>query len=161
MSCKNYINFHVSAIVATSIGLVLTGDTIAKKHKRLVNSCRDSLENTTGLYLEQTLHRYIIHRLVASGKDHNHRCNACRQCGRGKFCSVAAGKHHSVALTHVGEIWTWGHGSFGQLGHAAEALSAEERPEHVSIGLCKPTLVAPLSPILLPMQDRYIFLSEI
>jgi alpha-tubulin suppressor-like RCC1 family protein len=30
---------------------------------------------------------------------------------------VAAGDEHSMALTATGELWTWGHGKRGQLGH--------------------------------------------
>ena len=30
---------------------------------------------------------------------------------------VAAGVHHSMALTATGELWTWGTGYEGQLGH--------------------------------------------
>ena len=30
---------------------------------------------------------------------------------------VAAGDNHSMALTATGELWTWGHGYYGQLGH--------------------------------------------
>ena len=38
------------------------------------------------------------------------------QFGGGKVVLVAAGFAHTVALTEGGELWVWGHGSFGQLG---------------------------------------------
>jgi len=33
-----------------------------------------------------------------------------------KFTHIAAGSHHSVALTAKGRIYTWGHGKYGQIG---------------------------------------------
>jgi alpha-tubulin suppressor-like RCC1 family protein len=39
---------------------------------------------------------------------------------RHDVCAVAAGAAHSVALTYDGEVFTWGHGAHGQLGHDAE-----------------------------------------
>jgi len=31
--------------------------------------------------------------------------------------SIAAGSSHSIAVTADGEVYTWGSGSFGRLGH--------------------------------------------
>lgn len=35
----------------------------------------------------------------------------------GKATNIAAGRYHSAAVTDVGEIYTWGEGESGQLGH--------------------------------------------
>ena len=37
--------------------------------------------------------------------------------GGARVVAAAAGKIHSVAVTEAGALWTWGHGSFGRLGH--------------------------------------------
>ena len=34
-----------------------------------------------------------------------------------RACSVAAGQMHSLAVTQSGALYSWGYGSFGQLGH--------------------------------------------
>lgn len=47
--------------------------------------------------------------------------------------AVAAGKAHTAALTSQGEVWTWGDGSDGQLGHGAAILR-----------YCKPLLIESL-----------------
>lgn len=33
---------------------------------------------------------------------------------------IAVSRHHAVALTHTGEVWTWGIGTFGRLGTGNE-----------------------------------------
>jgi alpha-tubulin suppressor-like RCC1 family protein len=40
---------------------------------------------------------------------------------------VAAGHQHSMALTATGELWTWGHGDKGQLGHGTKESSGVPR----------------------------------
>jgi len=37
-----------------------------------------------------------------------------------RIVAVSAGEHHSLALTADGEVWSWGGGSFGKLGHGDE-----------------------------------------
>ena len=37
--------------------------------------------------------------------------------GGERAVSVSAGEHHSLALTGGGSVWSWGFGSWGQLGH--------------------------------------------
>jgi len=43
---------------------------------------------------------------------------------------VACGKEHCLLLTEHGQVWSWGGGSRGQLGHGC--LGNEERPRLVS-----------------------------
>jgi len=33
--------------------------------------------------------------------------------------SVSAGQYHSLAISASGQLWTWGWGVYGQLGHGA------------------------------------------
>jgi hypothetical protein len=40
---------------------------------------------------------------------------------------VACGSHHSMMITEGGDLWTWGRGSAGQLGHGSTAHEAEPR----------------------------------
>jgi alpha-tubulin suppressor-like RCC1 family protein len=35
---------------------------------------------------------------------------------RFKVIEIAAGEDHSLALTEAGEVFSWGHGLYGQLG---------------------------------------------
>ena len=37
-----------------------------------------------------------------------------------RFCKVAAGNNHALALDCRGDVWSWGDGSLGQLGHASQ-----------------------------------------
>ena len=39
-----------------------------------------------------------------------------------KHTQVAAGDMHSAAMTEGGELWTWGDGRDGRLGHGNELL---------------------------------------
>ena len=43
---------------------------------------------------------------------------------------VVCGKEHCLLLTEHGQVWSWGGGSRGQLGHGV--LAYEERPRLVS-----------------------------
>jgi alpha-tubulin suppressor-like RCC1 family protein len=43
---------------------------------------------------------------------------------------VACGKEHCLLLTEHGQVWSWGGGSRGQLGHGV--LGGEERPRVVA-----------------------------
>lgn len=45
---------------------------------------------------------------------------------------IAAGDVHSLALSGTGEVWSWGWGAYGQLGHGATAsLTTPRRIEHL------------------------------
>ena len=43
---------------------------------------------------------------------------------------IACGKEHCLLLTEHGQVWSWGGGSRGQLGHGS--LANEEKPRLVS-----------------------------
>ena len=57
--------------------------------------------------------------------------------------SVHAGEYHSIALTRDGEVYTWGHNDYGQLGlgNASIVVSTPQKveslPEIVSISAGK------------------------
>lgn len=40
--------------------------------------------------------------------------------GRARVTTVAAGDDHSLALTAEGDVYSWGRGAFGRLGHGDE-----------------------------------------
>lgn len=67
--------------------------------------------------------------------------------------SIAAGENHSVALTDAGQVWTWGSGSQGQLGHEIIAKSVKERPGF-EVGSKQPRPLLQLDPGICPLQDR-------
>jgi len=41
---------------------------------------------------------------------------------------IAAGDHHSCVLTSFGDIYTWGRGDFGQLGHGNQVNPKPHTP---------------------------------
>jgi alpha-tubulin suppressor-like RCC1 family protein len=45
---------------------------------------------------------------------------------------VAAGCHHSLALTATGQVWAWGESGQGELGDGTNTVSARLRPVHVT-----------------------------
>jgi alpha-tubulin suppressor-like RCC1 family protein len=45
--------------------------------------------------------------------------------------SVACGGHHTVAITVAGDVWTWGKGLHGQLGHNSIKVAAQPSESHV------------------------------
>ena len=40
-----------------------------------------------------------------------------------RVVAVTAGRNHNLALSAAGDVYSWGHGAFGQLGHGDEVLS--------------------------------------
>ena len=44
---------------------------------------------------------------------------ACDPCADTKVVGIAAGMHHSLALTASGEVYSWGDSAHGRLGHGA------------------------------------------
>ncbi len=44
---------------------------------------------------------------------------------------VSCGSGHSAAITTNGELYTWGQGDHGRLGHGDDASQA--KPKHVSV----------------------------
>ncbi|CAJ1402484.1 unnamed protein product [Effrenium voratum] len=49
-----------------------------------------------------------------------------------RCCQVAAGTKHSMALTTAGEMFSWGHGGHGRLGHGP-ACEAALRPTRIQV----------------------------
>jgi inhibitor of Bruton tyrosine kinase len=47
--------------------------------------------------------------------------------GRKRVIAVAAGKHHTVAVTSAGEVFTWGSNRDGRLGYSAIDTQATPR----------------------------------
>ena len=52
-----------------------------------------------------------------------------------RFVSVVCGGQHAVALTNDGRVYTWGSGTFGQLGNGTR--EAHRFPEPINIPICK------------------------
>jgi alpha-tubulin suppressor-like RCC1 family protein len=50
----------------------------------------------------------------------------------GGVTAIAAGCHHSLALTASGEVWAWGESAQGELGDGTTTLSTRPAPVHVS-----------------------------
>lgn len=49
---------------------------------------------------------------------------------------IACGSSHSAALTSSGELYTWGLGEYGRLGHGDN--TTQLKPKMVSARLCRP-----------------------
>jgi hypothetical protein len=63
---------------------------------------------------------------------------------RKRVVTAAAGAHHSVVVTSDGELWTWGAGCEGELGHGALSPLRVEAWQSSSLGtqfLTVPTMV--------------------
>ena len=46
------------------------------------------------------------------------------------WIQIACGEHHAAALNRNGEVFTWGRGSYGQLGHGdRQCISIPKRVE--------------------------------
>lgn len=72
---------------------------------------------------------------------------------RTRIVSAAAGAAHSVALASDGSLYTWGDGSYGQLGH--EQLQVMAAPHsHNTLILPLPQKVASLNPATLAPESR-------
>ena len=50
----------------------------------------------------------------------------------GHVVGIAAGCHHSLALTSNGEVWAWGESGQGELGDGTDAVSSRPTPVHVA-----------------------------
>mmetsp|Transcript_5213 Transcript_5213/g.8839 ORF Transcript_5213/g.8839 Transcript_5213/m.8839 type:complete len:118 (-) Transcript_5213:365-718(-) len=42
-----------------------------------------------------------------------------------RIIDIAAGNNHSVAVSDQGEVWTWGHGEYGQHGGQVSGIRSE------------------------------------
>lgn len=49
-----------------------------------------------------------------------------------KICMIAAGKKHTVVLSEAGNVFTFGFGDNGQLGH--KDTDNQKKPKHVDFG---------------------------
>jgi alpha-tubulin suppressor-like RCC1 family protein len=50
----------------------------------------------------------------------------------GQATAIAAGCHHSLALTASGQVWAWGESGQGELGDGTDTVSTRPTPVHVS-----------------------------
>ncbi len=83
--------------------------------------------------------------------------HACRQF---RIVSVSAGDQHSMALSSDGSLFTWGDGSFGQLGHAHIETLAHMAGLHASL-ITSPRRVESLNPVKLQAWDRWAGLMHV
>ena len=59
-----------------------------------------------------------------------------------RIVDVAAGNNHSVAVSDRGEVWTWGHGEYGQHGGQA-SVSTNDLVDAFHYYQPRPLLVDP------------------